>query len=302
MEEISFKKPQLEDRELIEGYFDRLGRYSCEWTFANFYLWSRFFNAMWAVIDGLLVFRSGYEDAYSYTFPIGEGDHRAVLERLMAEARSAGCPFRMHSLGREDAEALEQYFPGQFEVEWLRDYADYVYETEKLIQLSGKKYHGKKNHINQFKAQYPDWTYEPITDDNVEECFQMALHWRVENGCEADPEKNQEMCVTMNSLRLYKELGLKGGLLRAEGRIVAFTLGEPLGKSDAFVVHIEKAYADVRGAYPMINQQFLEHEVSGYRYVNREDDTGDEGLRKAKESYHPAFLVEKGYAHLRKDI
>ncbi|MCC8140736.1 MAG: phosphatidylglycerol lysyltransferase domain-containing protein [Lachnospiraceae bacterium] len=298
MDEISFKRPQLEDRELIQGYFNGLKRYSCEWTFANFYLWSRFFGAMWAVIDGLLVFRSGYEGSYSYTFPIGEGDHRAVLERLMAEAKAAGSPFRMHSLSREDAGVLEQYFPGQFEVEWMRDYADYVYETEKLIRLSGKKYHGKKNHINQFKAQYPDWSYEPITDDNVEECFQMALRWRIENGCEADPEKNQEMCVSMNSLRLYKELGLKGGLLRAEGRIVAFTLGEPIGSSDAFVVHIEKAYADVRGAYPMINQQFLEHEVSAYRYVNREDDTGDEGLRRAKESYHPAFLVEKGYARL----
>ena len=101
---------------------------------------------------------------------------------------------------------------------WPRDYEDYVYETEKLINLSGKKYHGKKNHINQFKAAYPDWSYETITDSNVEECFQMALKWRGANGCEEDPEKNQEMCVTLNSLRLFKELHLKGGLLRAGGR------------------------------------------------------------------------------------
>mgnify|MGYP000528299491 FL=1 len=121
----------------------------------------------------------------------------------------------------------------------------------------------------------------------------MALKWRNKNGCEDDPEKNAEMCVTLNSLRLYKELGLKGGVLKADGKIVAFTVGEPVS-DDTFVVHIEKAFADIDGAYPMINQQFVQHECTGYQYVNREDDAGSEGLRKAKLSYRPAFLVEKG--------
>ena len=126
----------------------------------------------------------------------------------------------------------------------------------------------------------------------------MALRWREFNGCEADAEKNKEMCVALNSLRLFHELELKGGVLRAGGDIVAFTLGEPVCE-DTFVVHIEKAYADIRGAYPMINQQFLEHEVSGYTYVNREDDTGEEGLRKAKLSYHPIFMAEKGMVRVK---
>ena len=132
-----------------------------------------------------------------------------------------------------------------------------------------------------------------MDDDNVEECFQMALKWRNQNGCEEDPEKNAEMCVTLNSLRLYKELGLKGGVLKIGERIVAFTVGEPLSP-DTFVVHIEKAFPDVEGAYPMINQQFVQHECMDYTYVNREEDTGAEGLRKAKLSYRPAFLEEKG--------
>ena len=101
------------------------------------------------------------------------------------------------------------------------------------------------------------------------------------------------MCVTLNSLRLYKELGLKGGVLKADGKIVAFTVGEPVS-DDTFVVHIEKAFAEVDGAYPMINQQFVQHECMEYEYVNREEDTGAEGLRKAKLSYRPVFLVEKG--------
>ena len=123
----------------------------------------------------------------------------------------------------------------------------------------------------------------------------MALLWRRENGCEEDEEKNAEMCVALNSLRLFEELKLTGGLLRVRGEVVAFTIGEP-ACDDTFVVHIEKARADVEGAYTVINQQFVSHEVAGkYKYVNREDDVGTEGLRKAKLSYHPEFLVEKGY-------
>ena len=134
---------------------------------------------------------------------------------------------------------------------------------------------------------------EKITKENIEECFQMALQWRIENGCEADEEKNAEMCVTLNSLRLYEELELTGGLLRVNGKVAAFTLGEEVS-DDTFVVHIEKAFAEIQGAYPMINQQFVEHECMKYKYINREEDTGAEGLRKAKLSYRPVFLVEKG--------
>ena len=121
----------------------------------------------------------------------------------------------------------------------------------------------------------------------------MALNWRRLNDCEEDEEKNSEMCVTLNSLRLFQELQLSGGLLRVKGEVVAFSIGEPV-TNDTFVVHIEKAYADVPGAYPMINQQFVEHETEGFTYINREEDMGEEGLRNAKESYHPVFMVEKG--------
>lgn len=298
MMEIPFKRPKLEDRQTILECLKGQGLRGCERTFANIYLWARFYDLVWAKIEGTAVFRSVFDGTYSYTYPVGNGDRKAALRRLMEESGEQGHRFALHGLSKKEYEELEQYFPGSFEVTWPRDVEDYVYETEKLIRLSGKKYHSKKNHINQFKAAYPDWSYETLNDDNVEECFQMALRWREFNGCEGDPEKNKEMCVALNSLRLQKELELRGGVLRAGGEVVAFTLGEPVTE-DTFVVHIEKAYADIRGAYPMINQQFLEHEVSEYTYVNREDDTGEEGLRTAKLSYHPAFMVEKGTAVLR---
>ena len=188
---------------------------------------------------------------------------------------------------------MESFYPGRFQVEYDRDEADYVYEREKLATLAGKKLHGKRNHINKFKSLYEDWTYESLNDENVEDCFQMALKWRNQNGCDEDHEKNAEMCVTLNSLRLYKELGMVGGIIRVAGKIVAFCIGEPVSE-DTFVVHIEKAFPEIEGAYPMINQQFVLHECMEYQYVNREEDTGAEGLRKAKLSYRPVFLVEKG--------
>ncbi len=291
--EIPFRKAVLEDRAAITDHFREARTRGCERTFANIFLWARFYDLAWAEVLDTAVFRTGHEGQYSYSYPTGKGDRAGAVRCLLAESDEEGSRFRMHAVSPEEFQELEEAFPGRFQIEYSRDDADYVYETEKLIHLSGKKYHSKKNHINQFKAAYPDWAYEEITDGNVEECFQMALRWRELNGCEEDPEKNKEMCVALNSLRLREELGLRGGLLRAGGQVVAYSMGEPVC-DDTFVVHIEKALSEIRGAYPMMNQQFLEHEAAGYRYVNREEDTGDEGLRKAKLSYRPVFMAEKG--------
>lgn len=293
MTEPTFKRPELEDKEIISSYFEKAQSRSCERTFVNVYLWSRHYKVQYAIIEDTLVFRDSGKNL-SFTYPAGEPENvKKALEFLMEYCKEKDVPFILYNVTPHMFAQLDKWYPKKFFIEYNRDLADYVYETEKLASLAGKKLHRKRNHINKFKALYPDWSYEPLNDDNVEDCFQMALKWRNKNGCEDDPEKNAEMCVTLNSLRLYKELGLKGGVLKADGKIVAFTVGEPVS-DDTFVVHIEKAFAEVDGAYPMINQQFVQHECMEYEYVNREEDTGAEGLRKAKLSYRPAFLEEKG--------
>ena len=295
MEEIQFKRAELEDKEIISHYFKHHTSRSCERTFVNVFLWSRQYPVKWAIIEDALVFKSEDEKHVSFAFPAGEDENvKRAIEVMKRYSEERGYPFTMYNITPDNFAKLEQWYPGRFEVEYERDDADYVYESEKLATLSGKKLHGKRNHVNKFKAMYEDrWCYESMTKHNLEECFQMALKWRNENGCEEDEEKNAEMCVTLNSLRLFEELGLVGGVLKIDGKVVAFTIGEPIC-SDTFVVHIEKAFADIPGAYPMINQQFVEHECTDYQYVNREEDTGAEGLRKAKLSYRPVFLVEKG--------
>lgn len=289
---ILWKELQLTDRELIESYYEKEPVRNCEFTFANNYLWKPFYPIFFGVVEDNLVFESG-EAGMSVSFPLGTADLKRTVDALTEWFGQVGRPFKMHLVSPAQFEKLEAAYPGRFQIEYDRDFADYVYERDKLKNLSGKSLHGKKNHCNKFKKLYPDWRYEPITPENVDACIAMAQEWWELNNFGEGGEKEEEIAVTLSALKNMEVLGLSGGMLYAGGRVVAFTVGEPCG-ADMFVVHFEKAFADVEGAYSMINQQFVEHEMEGYTYVNREDDAGSEGLRKAKLSYHPVFLMEKG--------
>lgn len=301
---IEWKTMTLEEKEVVMPYYEYEQSNSCEMTFANNILWAPFYEVEYAMVEGMLVFLTK-ADGYSVNIPLAKDEQTAsnlkiTILKLEEYFESMGRPFQMRLVTREKFELLEQIFPGKYSIEYVRDVADYVYEVSQMISLAGKKLHGKRNHINKFKENNPNWSYETLTDENLEECLQMAEEWKTINLCGEKGEKHAEFCVTRRALKNYKDLGLKGGVLRDGNRVVAFTLGEELNR-DMFVVHIEKAFADVQGAYPMINQQFLTHEAADYKYVNREDDTGAEGLRKAKLSYYPIFLQEKGNVIIRND-
>lgn len=289
---IEFRKPVIEDKALVTGYIKQKKSRSCEDTFGNLLLWARFYNIQIAEVEGMLV-SATIGEKVSFHYPYGKGNAKACIEKLMEYAEELGQEFRMHCVTPEEFEELEALFPGKFEITYDRDIADYVYEAEKLRTLSGKKYHGKKNHVNKFKKTYENWEYVSMGKEHVEEAFQLLLQWKNLNGCMEDHEKNAESCVASNYLRLFEELDVCGGLLRVDGQAVAFCVGEMVCE-DTMVVHIEKALTEYEGAYTMINQQFVEQECKKVTYVNREEDTGDEGLRKAKLSYRPVFMVEKG--------
>lgn len=294
---IKFKCPELEDKEIIKSFLKKEHGRNCEMTFANIFLWSRtIYPLKFAVIEDTICFMSEKE-GYSVTFPVGAGDKKKVIDRLKEEWKQEGRQLVLRLVTEEQFGQLQEMYGDTVEIVYNRDVADYVYETEKLIRLSGKKYHGKKNHINRFIAEHPDWEYEPITKENVSECITMAEEWGRRNQCDTDIDKQQELSVAIQGLQMLEELDLKGGLIRAEGEVIAFTFGEAV-TNDTFVIHVEKAYAQIQGAYPLINREFLKAEAAEYMYVNREDDTGSEGLRKAKLSYHPVFLIEKGIVTL----
>ncbi|MGL5260327.1 MAG: DUF2156 domain-containing protein [Lachnospiraceae bacterium] len=297
MPEIKWEKVTIKEKELFDQYYTFEQPNNCEYTFANNFLWAPFYEIRYAIIQDMLVFLSK-DDGLSITFPLakdeeGKSHLKSVIEELFLFFEQENAPFHMHLVLENMFEELEELYPNTFTIEYNRDIADYVYESEKLITLAGKKLHGKRNHINKFKIVNENWSYEEISDENLADCIIMADKWKELNLCDDLDEKHQEFCVTINALKMRKELNLIGGLIRVSKEVVAFTLGEECNK-ETFVVHIEKAFSHVQGAYPMINQQFIEHVASEYKYINREEDTGAEGLRKAKLSYYPAFMVEKG--------
>lgn len=291
--EIQWSCVELSHKPLIQKYLKQEGSRNCELTFANIYLWSReVYKIKFAVVEDTLCFLHEGEKL-SVTYPVGEGDKKRAVQCLHQYFQEQKKPFRFHSVSPKQFEALQELYGEKAVIVYDRDSADYVYEVEKLVNLSGKKYHSKKNHINRFVANCPQWSYEPINSENVEDCIKMAEEWGKQNNCEEDRGKQAELNVALKGLSMLDELDLTGGLIRAEGKVIAFCFGEPANE-DTYVVHVEKAYAQIQGAYPLINREFLRANGTGFTYVNREEDVGSEGLRKAKLSYHPVFLLEKG--------
>lgn len=294
---IPFQRITLQDRPWIEERLRQSDFKSCDYSFVNNFIWSGPNNIHYADVNGFYCLISGVEGELDYTYPAGSGDIRPVILALMADAAERGIGFRLRGMNLESVQLMQTLFPDLFDYNNHRDFCDYLYSVERLTTLSGKKLHGKRNHIARFKDN-DDWAYEPITRDNIDECRAMNTEWCKLYRCYESDSLNHEACAVRQAFDHFFELKLQGGLLRREGRVIAYTMGEPLS-SDTYVVHIEKAFPEIQGAYPMINQQFVLHNCQDFTYVNREEDLGDEGLRKAKMSYYPDILLEKYVATLK---
>lgn len=294
------KKIELEDREWIEPLLKKADKRALEYSFTFTYTWQHVFNYRACKYNDYLIIKSERPNyPPSYLFPTGSGDIKEVIEKLHEEAKHNGHALLFHSTTAEDKAMLEEIYPGRFDFLPLTDFYDYVYETESLVNLTGKKLSSKRNHINRFIENNPDWTYEPVTEANLDEVRQMSQKWLKLHYDESDLTLNQEAQSVRIAIDNFSELRLEGGAIRAGGNIVAFSLGDRLN-SDTYLIQIEKAFSDIQGAYAIINREFARHNCTGFKYINREDDSGNEGLRKAKKSYRPVFMVEK-YAARFKD-
>ena len=223
--------------------------------------------------------------------PVGPGPRveatKAVLQWLK-ETRGAADP----TIERADLRLADEIQgSGLFKIEAARDHFDYVYRSEDLIKLSGNRYHGKKNHINKFRKTY-EFSYEPLTPERVKPAWRYPDLWCKAKRCHEDIDLMDEAMAVKDILQNLEALKVRGGVLLINDKVEAFTLGEMLNPETA-VVHIEKANPEIPQAFVVINQQFCEHTWQNVRFINREQDLGDEGLRKAKLSYHPVRLVEK---------
>ena len=289
---LSFKLIKIEDKHTIQPIISQMPYRLCNFTFANMIIWGAAYSPAFCLIDGMLCIISQPDGEKYFNFPLGTGDEKQVIDKLIAYAGEQGIPFNMCNITEEMRTKLEIFYPNKFEFSSSEDYSDYLYNVEDLLYLQGKKYQPKRNHINKFKRLYPDYTYNSITIDDLDDCYEMHQRWAKEH-CQCRNEMlENETCATRKALFLFDRLDLKGGVLRVNGKVAAFTLGQAIN-STTFDICIEKALPEYEGAYPMINQLFLEDQVSNYLFVNREEDVGEEGLRKAKLSYYPVERITK---------
>jgi len=294
---MKWKPIDITDKELIESYTKGFHIDVSDLPFTNLFIWHFSRAISYVIHNDTLLIKTTYPNQSPFIFyPIGDGDKKGTLLEVKKYFSQNNFPFIIKSLTNAQADELLSLGIGSFEIRKNRDRFDYIYDITELIELKGRKYHKKKNHLNRFKELY-EYRFEEVNSSNIDELMESWRVWFGAIGDMVNEGLKNEYIGTIEVLRHFDKLSIKGGILRAEGRIVAFSFGEALN-SDTVVIHTEKADTTIHGAYQMINQQFLEHCWSGYKFVNREEDLGIEGLRKAKLSYNPVLLMEKNEAYL----
>lgn len=295
---LPFKPLTIEDKSLVDTLAAREDSRSADFVFGNMFLWDSRYHQSICVYEDRLLVRAESEHLPIFPFPIGSGDPAPAIEALRSYANSQGYGLVLRGVEAHHKALLEELFPGKFSFIHDRDFDDYIYSAQKLSSLAGKKLHGKRNHINRFEASYPDWRFEPLTPGHFPACLALLDSWSALVS-EGEHLVSDERRAIELAFRHYDELGLMGGVLFADGRLAAFTVGEQIS-SDTFNVHFEKAAGDIDGAYTMINREFVRHVLARLPhivYINREDDMGLENIRRSKLSYRPDIILEKYSAY-----
>ncbi len=292
-----FKELSLEDKPLLDYTFQQFPPTHSEFTFTNLFMWRHAYQMKISRLQNFLCLFAEKGDHPFFFPPIGEGRMTDCCNILLRWMEEKGFPPQIARVP-EDLISHHHWELEGFDITFDRDQSDYVYLLEDLAQLRGRKYHRKRNHIKKFKESY-SYRYVPLIPELISECLELQTAWCDLKHCEADPSLTNEFLAIREVFTHFEALAVKGGVILIDGKVEAFTLGEPLNR-DTIVIHIEKANPNFDGLYPTLNQAFLEHQWTGYTYVNREQDLGEEGLRKAKESYFPHHMVNKYILTLKK--
>ena len=292
---MRFKKLKLEDIASLRRFFERNTCRLCDCTIGGTFMWRDYFETEFEIEDHILYLKVNYFDD-GIAFPPPRGEHRGEpYEKLIAHCMAEGLPVRLCAVSKSNLDLILSLFPNA-RVHTDRAWSDYLYRSEDLKTLAGRRYSAQRNHIHRFERENPDWSFEAITADNLEETreyFARSFDERQKDS----PTYNEGNAKTFEVLDHLKEYGFVGGVLRSGGRIVGASLGEVQG--DTLFTHIERADVELSGVYQKLTNAFSNAFAGeGVEYINREEDDGDEGLRKAKLAYHPHALLDKYFVEI----
>ncbi len=293
---LNFKLIEKSDIKKIQKYYNNPECISLDNNAVSAYLWRNEYNIKFAFSNSCLI-KALFNDNGSvqgYYIPQGE-NIKAAVEAIFDDAKERGGKPDLIMLSEANRIMLETMFPKKFNYKLTPESQDYIYLSEDLINLSGRKFHSKRNHISKFKNAYPNFKFEKINASNKEDAFQAALEWCLKN--KIDIENYQEIKAIREALDNLEEFKMSGGILYVGEKAVAMTLGLEISPI-AFDTCFEKALSEYDGAYAVINNEFAKT-LSSYKYINREEDMGIEGLKRAKLSYNPIILFTRYNATLR---
>ena len=286
---IRYYQLALSDREAMQAITLPSGRRNCNYTFANLVGWKFLFGTEVCVLENAVVLRYTFDGQRAYMVCTSEALSLELIEALLDDSNG-----NLTLIGLEDSQ-VPQLSGFSISVEPLRDQYDYIYRRTDLATLHGRHLDAKRNHIHRFRAEHPDFEYRPLTPEFFDECRRLTAIWQEEKD-ESDTI-DAELRVMETIFSNWDALGMIGGSIFVDGRMVAFTYGSAV-TTDSFDVCVEKADRHVEGAFAIINQQFAEHLPEQYIYMNREEDMGIQGLRRAKLSYHPEILLTYNAVHI----
>lgn len=294
-----FKPIEISDKPFFDDVLSHNQPEASELTFMYLFVWRDDYRFEWAVYNDVLLIVSKSRIDIPFALQPLPLDGNMTQEKL----RGAVCFLKQTFIamgknlvfGRMDESKLKWFnqLPyTDFTVEKSDTTADYVYAGDDLRTLVGKRYSAKRNHISQFKRNYPDYAFVAINEENKHECLRIFDEWCGHNNCECENPENCEHYACIQMFENWTTLGVSGVLLSVNGHFEAFTVGERLN-NETVVIRFEKGNSDIHGIYAILNQGYLQSEWPDVLFVNREEDMGIEGLAKAKQSYYPIKMISK---------
>ena len=292
---LTFKKITLTEQEFLNKKLKALNCKLLNYNFVVMFIYRNLVHFEYAMFKDWLVVKATIHHEDRFLFPVGEGNLDEVLHTILHYSfqRQGNCHFfQFCEMNTEPlliwAKKMEKIKYDFYEV---RGDFEYIYLTQNLIHLDGHVYKPKRNHLNRFLKDYPDWNVELINSENIKEVIAFNEEWNIASEIDKTSKLNWENIALYEALEHYFELKIEGILLRVNGKVVAFSCGCPLC-DDTYLTLFEKADYQIQGGYAMINKEFARLVAPHYTYINRAEDGGVEGLRKAKLSYHP-YLLQK---------